>query len=175
TNQTQTFDAPPSNSVGMATNSNLIITPVPPYGYEARGNLTGDGLNTLTYDAENRLITSNATNYSFDGNNLRVKKASGSTSTVYVFRGVRVTGKYDNGAPPASPSREYIYANNQLQATITSASTTYHLRDHLSIRVNTDSTGSIVGQQGHYPFGESWYSTGSSTKWAFTSYERDSE
>jgi RHS repeat-associated protein len=32
-----------------------------------------------------------------------------------------------------------------------------------------------VGQQGHYPFGESWYATSTTTKWQFTSYERDSE
>lgn len=27
----------------------------------------------------------------------------------------------------------------------------------------------------HYPFGESWYETGTANKWKFTSYERDSE
>ena len=32
-----------------------------------------------------------------------------------------------------------------------------------------------MGQQGHYPFGESWYSTSTTTKWQFTTYERDSE
>jgi RHS repeat-associated protein len=38
-----------------------------------------------------------------------------------------------------------------------------------------DSTGNVVGQQGHYPFGESWYQTNTTTKWFFTTYERDSE
>ncbi len=32
-----------------------------------------------------------------------------------------------------------------------------------------------MGQQGHYPFGESWYASSTTTKWQFTSYERDSE
>jgi RHS repeat-associated protein len=41
--------------------------------------------------------------------------------------------------------------------------------------VNTNSSGTTVGQQGHYPFGESWYATSTTTKWQFTSYERDSE
>ncbi len=45
----------------------------------------------------------------------------------------------------------------------------------MSSRVTTDTNGNIVGQQGHYPFGESWYLTNTTTKWQFTSYERDSE
>lgn len=47
--------------------------------------------------------------------------------------------------------------------------------DHLSVRVTTNSSGALVGQQGHYPFGESWYSQNTTTKWQSTSYERDSE
>jgi RHS repeat-associated protein len=34
----------------------------------------------------------------------------------------------------------------------------------------------VLGQQGHYPFGEQWYParpTNPATKWQFTSYERD--
>src|SRR5262249_31427192 len=32
-----------------------------------------------------------------------------------------------------------------------------------------------VGEQGTYPFGESWYSNNSTSQWVFTSYERDRE
>jgi len=35
--------------------------------------------------------------------------------------------------------------------------------------------GQKIGEQGHYPYGESWYSQSSTTKWQFTSYERDTE
>jgi RHS repeat-associated protein len=45
----------------------------------------------------------------------------------------------------------------------------------LCVRVNTDASGTVVGEQGHYPFGEFWYSSSATTKWRFTSYERDSE
>ncbi|HVS89751.1 MAG TPA: RHS repeat-associated core domain-containing protein [Candidatus Acidoferrum sp.] len=150
-----------------------------PYAYDAAGNMTNDGLNTLLYNAENRLVTntqSGATStYSFDGNNLRVKKISGSTTTVYIFSGAKVIAEYANGAALSSPAKEYIYAGAQLLATIAGATTNYHLADHLSPRVTTNSSGSIVGQQGHFPFGESWYSQSATTKWQFTSYERDSE
>jgi RHS repeat-associated protein len=33
----------------------------------------------------------------------------------------------------------------------------------------------LAGQQGHFPFGESWYAQNSTSKWQFTSYEHDSE
>ncbi|MFQ5684735.1 MAG: RHS repeat domain-containing protein [Candidatus Binatia bacterium] len=41
--------------------------------------------------------------------------------------------------------------------------------------VTTNCAGTVLGQQGHYPFGESWYSVSNTTKWQFTSYERDAE
>jgi hypothetical protein len=39
----------------------------------------------------------------------------------------------------------------------------------------TDGTGAKIGEQGHFPFGESWYANNTTTKWGFTTYERDSE
>jgi hypothetical protein len=88
---------------------------------------------------------------------------------------MKVIAEYNNGAAPSSPSTEYIYAGSSLLATIAGTTTTYHHPDHLSVRLTTDANGNVVGQQAHYPFGESWYATGSTTKWQFTGYERDSE
>ncbi|OLC89582.1 MAG: hypothetical protein AUH86_25330 [Acidobacteria bacterium 13_1_40CM_4_58_4] len=42
-------------------------------------------------------------------------------------------------------------------------------------RVLTDANGNLVGQRGHYPYGESWYETGTLAKVKFTTYERDAE
>jgi hypothetical protein len=39
----------------------------------------------------------------------------------------------------------------------------------------TDSSGNVIGQEAHYPFGEQWYAQNTATKWLLTSYERDSE
>jgi RHS repeat-associated protein len=86
-----------------------------------------------------------------------------------------VIAEYDNGAAPGSPSREYIYSGSALLAKIESGATTYYHQDQLSTRVLTDSNGNILGQRGHYPFGETWYESGTTTKLKFTSYERDSE
>jgi RHS repeat-associated protein len=43
------------------------------------------------------------------------------------------------------------------------------------VRLDTDANANLIGQQGHFPFGESWYVQGATTKWQFTGYERDPE
>ena len=117
------------------------------------------------------MVTSSGTSYSYDGNSLRVKKVSGATTTVYIFSGTKVIAEYVN----SSLGKEYIYSGSGLLATIESGTTKYHHGDHLSVRVTTDTSGNVVAQQAHYPFGESWYQGSGGTKWQFTSYERDAE
>ncbi len=146
-----------------------------PYSYDLSGNMTNDGLNALTYDAENRAVSAAGAAYTYDGNGLRVKKISAGTTTVYIFSGTKVTAEYVNGAAPTSPTREYVYAGSQLLAKIEGGVTNYYMADRLSARITTDTNGNIAGQQAHYPFGESWYASSTTTKWQFTSYERDTE
>ena len=139
----------------------------------------------MTYDAANHLISlsnpsSGGTAYVYDGNGNRVKKcvpncSSPTTSTVYIFSGSKVIAEYPAGSTGTSFSAEYLYAGGLKVATVTSSAQIYHLRDHLSVRVNTDSSGAIIGQQGHYPFGDNWYLTSTTTKEQFTTYERDTE
>lgn len=57
---------------------------------------------------------------------------------------------------------------------MSSTTTTYHHQDHLSNRLVTSNTGSVVEQLGQRPYGEDWYDTGSE-KWKFTTCERDAE
>ena len=130
----------------------------------------------MAYDAENCLTSAGTSTYTCDAHGIRVKKAlQGSTTTAYIFSGGRDIAEYDNGAAVNSPSREYIYWGGQLIATIQGTSTIYHHADHLSVRVTTDSNGNKIGEQGHYPYGEQWYAANTTTKFFFTSYERDSE
>jgi RHS repeat-associated protein len=136
-----------------------------------------------SYDADSRMTAyqgSSSAGYVYDDSGRRVKKClpnctSPTSSTVYVFSVGRDIAEYDNGAAPASPSREYIYSGGSLLSTLTSTATTYHHSDHLSVRLSTDTNGNKVGEQGHYPYGEAWYSANTTTKFVFTSYERDSE
>ncbi len=74
----------PSNSVTADTTTNRITGTG--YGYDGNGNMTADGVNASTvYDGENRLVSisgSPTSTYTYDGNGRRVKKVSGSTTTV---------------------------------------------------------------------------------------------
>ena len=112
--------------------------------------------------------------YTYDGNGLRVEKVAGSTTTVYIFSGAKVIAEYANGAAPSSPTREYIYAGGALLARIDSSGTNYYHQDHLSNRMVTNSSGGVVAEMGHFPFGESWYNA-TNDKLYFTTYEYDSE
>src|SRR6202162_6389550 len=93
--------------------------------------------------------------YSYDGHGMRVKKVSGSTTTVYIFSSNRVIAEYDNGAAVTSPTREYIRTGEAILATIDSSGTTrYHHPDQVSVRFTTDSTQYYSGHLGQYPYGE---------------------
>ena len=112
---------------------------------------------------------------SYDGKGLRVLKTVSGMSTVYVYSGGSLIAEYDNGAGIGTPSREYIYSGGARVAKLENGATTYFHQDHLSARVLTNGNGTVVGELGHYPFGEKWYETGTTTKQKFTTYDRDSE
>lgn len=117
--------------------------------------------------------------YTYDGNGFRVEKSASGTTTVSVYSGSRVIAEYDNGAVPNSPSREYIYGDSdggaRLLAMMSGGTTEYFHQDHLSVRLITNANGTNIGEQGHYPFGESLYQNNSTTEWRFTTYQRDQE
>jgi RHS repeat-associated protein len=133
----------------------------------------------MTYDGENQMTGYNVSVYSYDGNGLRVVKSSSGTSTVSIYSGSSVIAEYDNGAAPSAPSREYVYNGagdtTGLLAMISGGATTYYHQDHLGVRLTTDANGNVLSQQGTFPYGESWYQSGTGNKFVFTSYERDSE
>jgi len=145
--------------------------------YDANGNLTNDGVYGLTWDGENRMVSyagASVTNQ-YDASNLRVRRTKQAGSDViYVFAGAQPIAEYAPGALPANPSVQYTYLGSQLIASKASSTYTFYEHDHLSIRgVLNDATPGTPAEQGNLPFGENWY--GSSLKWKFTSYERDSD
>jgi len=166
--------------------------------FDASGNLLAKSgacppsFPNFVYDGENRMVSDSGASFTYDGNGVRVQKCmpnctSPTSSTVYVYAGSHDVAEYDNGAAPTAPSREFIYSGGVpgagLLAAISGGSsptTTYFHSDHLSWRISTDGTtgsstyGQVNGQQGHYPYGESWYSS-NGNEFMFTSYQRDSE
>ncbi|MHC4620384.1 MAG: RHS repeat-associated core domain-containing protein [Planctomycetota bacterium] len=67
------------------------------YGYDDNGNLTGDGTNAYTYDAENRLtgVTNLSATYTYDAQGRRVSKTVDGIETRYVYDGDQVICEYD--------------------------------------------------------------------------------
>lgn len=173
TAQTVTVGTAPSNSVTVSTTTNQITTSG--YTYDANGNMTNDGENTLIYDAENRATSSadgsGTATYAYEASGLRVQKTFGGTTTTYVFSDGNVIAEYANG----TLSTEHVYADNSLLAEYDSGTLMYHGRDHNSARIHMDTSGNLLGQQGHYPFGEDWYLKNTTTTPHFTTYERDGE
>jgi RHS repeat-associated protein len=178
TAQNVTAGNAPANSVSVSAATNQITTAG--YKYDAAGNMTNDGVNALTYDAENRITISSGGGssgaYTYDGYSQRIEKTVSGATTVYIFSNSQVIAEYASTAAVTSPTREYVYGG-ALLAKIESSATQYYHQDQLSNRLMTDSSGNVVGQQGHYPYGEQWYpgSPSQLTKWEFTSYERDAE
>ena len=169
----------PANSVTVNAATNQITGS--PYAYDASGNMTNDGLNTLVYDAENRatIATNSGSSgtYTYDGRGLRVSKcvATCTSSTRYIFSGAKVIAEYSASASPSAPNIEYIYAGTTLIASEDNTGTyRFYQRDHLSNRLVTGLSGNILEQLGHYPYGESWYNA-TNDKLLFTTYERDAE
>jgi RHS repeat-associated protein len=154
------------------------------YAYDLSGNLINDGLNAMTYDAEHRAVTSAQAGitwtYLYDARGMRVKKckpncASPTAATVYLFSGTQIIAEYNALASPPSLLREYVYFGGQLMAVEEGGARRYLLRDHLSVRVVTDAAGAKIGEQGHYPYGEDWFLSGTTSAELFTSYEHEPE
>ena len=125
TDQNQSIGNPPMDHVLVDTSTNRIYGS--PYFYDASGNMTNDGSNTLVYDGENRAASatngSSSGTYTYDGQGFRVEKVAGGTTTVYIFSGSKVIAEYDNGALPNAPSREYVYSGATLLAKFDSTGT----------------------------------------------------
>ena len=169
----------PTGGAGLMPMNEVLVDPPTNHlfgsgqTYDAAGNMTSDGVHSYTYDAEGRIthVDGSANTFTYDGDGFRV----GKNGIVYVAAGGYVIAEYLSGAAPASPNTEYIYAGGQRVATIASGTISYLYSDHLSVRSSADSTGTVARTYGHFPFGETWYETGTPNKWKFTTYERDAD
>jgi len=142
------------------------------HAYEAGPNYS------YTYDAEDRITSmSGATTgtYTYAGDNRRITRDVSGTLYTYIYYGTNVIAEYLNNSGAATPGGEFFYFGGKLMGRFANGSTWYYHEDHLSVRVTTDSTGASVGDRGHRPYGDQWYDNGIYTKWAFTTYKRDSD
>ena len=150
------------------------------FQYDAAGNVTWDGGQTLAYDAEGRQVSASYGGYSltqaYDGDRLRVKKVENGAATYYLRSSVlggQVVAEL-NGS--GTWTRGYVYGGSGLLAVQQSASVSFVHEDPMTkSRRITNSTGSLVSAIELDPFGAD---TNRSSNAAFqpkrfTSYERD--
>jgi hypothetical protein len=148
-------------SVGAAT-----------YLYDAAGNVTNDGLLSYVYDAENRLVSvdGGATGqYSYDQSNQRYKKVTVGSTTHYIWQGSKVIAEH-NGSTGAVLT-DYVHSGARMIAKVESGTSQYFLSDRLSTRLVLDTSGNVLGRQGHLAFGERFGESGTQEKHHFTAYE----
>lgn len=94
-----------------------------PMGYDHNGNMTTRSADTFAYTPDNLVKTATvngvATNYAYDADAWRVKKAVAGQPTTYYVRGPngQLLMEWTNSSPTATV-REYIYAGSRLIAVI---------------------------------------------------------
>jgi RHS repeat-associated protein len=139
------------------------------YAYDANGNMihrsiAGDGVYTLTYDAENRLITvkqgsTTIASFVYDGDGSRIKSTVNGVTTTFIG------GILDWKGTVESMVKYYNLGGSMALRTGNTSGTTnltYLLGDHLnstSLSYRAD-TGATVTQL-YKPWGEVRYSSGS--------------
>lgn len=131
----------------ISTSTNRIVprtSPLEYYEYDEAGSLKkGQGGDTFAYDAENMLVQyeGGATqiggvDYFYDGTGKRVKKATSSSKTVFVYNiAGQLVAEYSTSTPE----------NN---------GTTYFSNDSLGTpRVTTSAAGTVLARHDYLPFG----------------------
>jgi RHS repeat-associated protein len=146
------------------------------YSYDAAGNVTNDASHSYTYDAENRIVSADggATGqYSYDQSNQHYKKVTSGNTTHYIWQGSQVIAEHNGGT--GAGLIDYVHAGSKMIAKVEVGTTQYFLSDRLSTRLVLDTSGNVLGRQGHLPFGDDFGESGTQEKHHFTSYERDGE
>ncbi|MGB7070290.1 MAG: RHS repeat-associated core domain-containing protein [Pyrinomonadaceae bacterium] len=147
------------------------------FTFDANGNITidadgrrfsfnGENKQTEVRDAQNNVIGQ----YSYDGEGKRIKKATVTETTIFVYSASKLIAEYSTASPPPNPT------------------TRYTITDQLgSPRVILDSTGDVVSRRDFLPFGEEIDPDGiyrrsdqkfgqtDNVRQKFTGYERDIE
>jgi RHS repeat-associated protein len=164
--------------------------------YDSAGNITYDVVSggTMTYDAENHLVTaSSGGTYTYDGEGKRVKRTASSQEWWYVYgTGGELVAEYLSTGT-TTVKKEYGYRGGQLLVVWNGDESTadqklkWLVTDHLgSTRMEADKSGSLGGMKRHdyLPFGEeltagirgSGYGyVSTNVRQKFTGNERDGE
>jgi RHS repeat-associated protein len=133
-----------------------------PYSYDGNGNLTGDGVWSYGYDADNRLRTATASNVTatlaWDAvGRLRQTTTSG-TATRLLYAGNQLVAEYDGAG---ALLRRYVHGPGSDEPVVKyegtgTANKSWYYADHLgSIVAAADGAGNATSTLAYGPYGES--------------------
>jgi RHS repeat-associated protein len=135
--------------------------------------MTGDGGYSYAWNGEGLLKSAGSTTYTYDGDDKRVEKSSG---TYYWFSpSGSVLAETDTGG---GTQNEYIYFNGGRTARRDSSGKVYYyFQDQIGTsRLIANSSGTVCYDADYTPFGyEMAYTTTCSQNYKFTGMERDAE
>ena len=130
-------------------------------GYDARGNMTYDGVRNFSYDVYNRLLSASGTGtnlgLSYDPEGRLASYASGSTTTQFLYDGVNLIGEYDSSG---SMTERYVFGPGTDQPLIWMLNSDvsnprYIYADyHGSVIGYTDASGNLQDLYKYGPYGE---------------------
>ena len=129
------------------------------YDYDANGNMTTRGTQTLIWDAANRLQYVDVggvriATYTYDAAGMRVKKEASGETTIYV-------GRYYEKNLTTGVETLYLYLGDQLVAYKVDTNLRYLHRDHLgSTAVVTDGNGDVIFERTYDAWGNVRTSSG---------------
>jgi RHS repeat-associated protein len=118
------------------------------YAYDANGNMTTRGAQTIGWNVDNQPTTiSGGTSFVYDGNGNRVEETTGGQTTVYI-------NQYYQKNITTGVVTTYYYLGSQLVAQNTGSTLKFAIQDKLgSTSTMTTSAGTLDSSISYYPFG----------------------
>jgi RHS repeat-associated protein len=141
------------------------------YGYDSNGNQTSRGSDSFGWDFENRLTSATVggtqTTYTYNADGLRQTRASGGTTTSYVW-------DVTTGAMLQDGTSTYVYGLGLISTTDGSENQTYYLKDGLGNTIALcNGSGTVTATYTYDVFGAVRTHTGVSTEFNFTGEDND--
>ena len=148
-------------------------------GYDAAGNLTSDGLNSYTYDAEGKVIKSVSAGvtatYAYDALNHRIRTDVGSKATGFVYNAEGRRISYWNAANTQLIQGQVYWGNKPVS--FRENGEHFQHQDFLGTeRARTNWTGTVDGTFNSLPFGDNFAISGTdSDQYHFAQLDYDNE
>jgi RHS repeat-associated protein len=169
TNNTQTLTYGVGNRLNKNTTTRLVGTVAnnthQAIIIDAAGNITNDGIRQYRYTAGNQLssilVNNITTQYTYDMNNRRVSKISGTNNTAYIYAedigdgSTALSATSLLGEYTATATKEYVYLGDTPIAVVQAGNILTIQTDHLDTpRQLTDNTKKVVWNWAYSAFGE---------------------